>query len=208
MAKPKYDWTEYDLAQQATAARDLINFLAENAALNADDDEELINDSVEGETTFLEAIDKALDQIGDAEQIAYAIKAREAELIGRRKRFEKRAEALRVAVQMAMLQANGERPLPFSLQTPCATVTVKDGKPKVIIENEADIPAEFFRQPDPVLDRVALNDFVKLHLEYRDGEQSTVVETDEADAAAAKYAELPKGVTLSVAGYSLAIRRK
>lgn len=198
--RTKADWTAEDLARQAEAAAALIDFLK----TVDEDDDDLVQDSVEGETEFLEVIDRALEQIAEAEMMATAIKEREATLAQRRKRFEDKAAFLRSCIQMAMAQANGDRDLPFSLMTPSATVTLREGKAKVIITDEAKLPAKFWRTPDPVVDKTKLNEYVAEWRAFWNNPEGVI--EDDVDALFPET--LPEGVELSDAGFSLSIRRK
>lgn len=203
--KPK-DWTAEDLARQGSAAAVLVEYL--RAA--HEDDEDLLQDSIEGETDFLETIDIALEQIAEANLMAKAIKEREATLAQRRKRFEDKTKFLRTCIEMAMAQANGDRDLPFTLVTPGATVTLKEGKPKVMIDDESALPAQFWRMPDPVVDKAKLNEYVAQWRAYwadPAAQGLPVVEDDDAEGPDHLFPEdLPTGVSLSDAGFSLTIR--
>lgn len=204
MAKrSKADWTAEDLARQAEAAAALVDYLREVD----EDDHDLVQDSIEGETDFLEVIDRALEQIAEAEMMADALSGRIAALKARKSRFEGRAGFLRSVIQMAMVQANGDqgvRPLPFTLQTPSATVTVRDGKERGQIVDEALLPAEFWKTAAPTVDRAKINEAVSRYLDARRGEQADVVDDETGDTPAP---ELPPGVELAEPGFSLTIRR-
>ena len=160
----------YELQREAEAARGLLNEIGR-------DDEDLAQDMVEGETSLFEAIDKALDEIDSCEIITAGCMAKEDQIAKRRNAAEARAERLRGLIEQAMLVCELR-----SIKRPTATLTVRDVKPKPIVSDESLIPATYWRQPDPVLDKAAINSAVK------DG------------------AEIP-GVTLSNGGTSLQIRR-
>jgi hypothetical protein len=194
MSRKAKDWTAEDLARQADAAAQLVEYLRDAH----EDDDDLINDSIEGETDFLETVDRALEQIAEAEMMVKAIKEREATLAQRRKRFEDKSAFLRNCIEMAMATANGDRDLPFTLLTPGATVTLRAGKAKVIIEDEAKLPAQFWRKPDPVIDRKALNEYIASL-----SDPNPVVDDETGDPP-----RMPDGVSLSDAGFSLSVRRK
>lgn len=134
-----------DLAKQASAARDLI------AALGSDDDG-VNHDIIEGETSLLEAIDAALSEMRDCDITIAGCKSVEEEIAGRRKKADARSNRLRGLIEQAMVVAG----MPMAKLT-TATVTVRNVKPKPIITDEASIPAEYWKQPDPVLDRAAIN---------------------------------------------------
>ena len=150
------------------------------AALLSDigrDDEELANDMIEGETSLLEAIEFALNGLDDAEVIIEGCKAKEKQISDRRARAERRRETIRALIERALATADVA-----TLKTPTATLTLRSTPIKALYSEEADIPAEYWRKPDPVLDKKKIND------------------------ALADGAEIP-GVTLSNGGVSVNIRR-
>lgn len=166
----KRDNTARDLHREASAARDLI------AALRGED-ADVIHDMTEGETGLMEAIDAALAEIDECDLTVEGCKAKEAEMASRRGRAEKRRETIRGLIEQAMLVAG----LP-NAKRPTATVSVSAVAPKPIVTDEALIPAEYWRQPDPVLDKSKL-------------------------AAAAKDGAAIPGVEMSNGGTKLQIRR-
>jgi hypothetical protein len=164
------DITADALRRQSEAARDLI------AAL-AGDDAELAHDMAEGETSLFEAIDKAIMEMDDCEIMITGCAWREGQIAERRARAQKRVERLRGLIEQAMLVAGLNM-----VKRPVATITVAQVKPKPIVFDEALIPAEYWKQPDPVLNKAKINEDVK------DG------------------AEI-EGVTMSNGGTTLTIRR-
>lgn len=165
-----YDPTADALFRQANAAKDLI------AELRSDD-ETLNHDMVEGETSFLEAIDRALAEIDNCDVIVEGCKAKEQQMAERRRKAEARQERVRGLIEQAMVVVGMD-----TVKRPTATLSVAKVNPKPIITDEAAIPAIYWKQADPVLDKTALNKDAK------DG------------------AEIP-GVTMSNGGVSLKIRR-
>lgn len=143
------DRVALDVAKETQAAASLV------AAL-ASDDEALRHDMVEGETSLFEAIDAALAEIDECDVISAGCREKEAQFADRRKGRERRAEKLRGLIEQAMLIAE----LP-SVKLTGATVTVKSLAPKPIYEDEAAIPAEFWKRPAPVLDRAAISQAIK-----------------------------------------------
>lgn len=137
------------LKREAEAARGLLEELAS-------DDAELNHDMTEGETGLFEAIDAALAEIDDCDVTVEGCKAKEAQLKERRQRAEKRQERLRTLIEQAMLIAD----LP-TVKRPCATFTVKRRPPAPIVSDESAIPAKFWKQPEPVLDKKAISDASK-----------------------------------------------
>lgn len=159
------------ICREVYAARDLV------AALN-DDDERLRHDMVEGETDLLEAIDAALAEIDECDVRITGCKAKEAEFKDRRTLAERRKERLRGLIEQALVVAEIS-----TVKRPTATIIVKDVPPTYLITDESLIPARFWKQPDPVLDRASLKEA------FGEGE------------------DIP-GVTATNGTTSLAIRRK
>ena len=162
-----YDAKASALSREATAARHLI-------AEIGDGDETLCHDMIEGETSLLEAIDAALAEMTDCEIIVEGCKSAETAISSRRVKAETRKTRIRGLIEQAMVISGLD-----TAKRPTATLTVKKVKPKPIVTDEAAIPAEFWRQPDPVLDKTKIN----------------------------KVTEPVSGITMSNGGTSLQIRR-
>lgn len=158
------------LRRESDAARSLLEQIAS-------DDDDLNHDMVEGETSLLEAVSAALGAMDECDATIAGCKDREAVFSERRTRATRRKDTLRALIQQSLEVAGMD-----TLRTPIGTVTVKDVPPKPIITDESLIPASFWKQPDPVLDKAAI-------------------------AAADDPASIP-GVTMSNGGKTLQIRRK
>lgn len=143
--KPKNYIDPLKEAQAAAALRESLRQLGEG------DDHTLLLDSIEGETSLLEAIDKLLLGIAEAEGLARGVRGAIAELEAREARFEKRAEAGRAVIEQAMMVAE----LP-KLERPTGTLSLVARGPKVEVTEEAEIPAEFWKTGDPRLDKKSL----------------------------------------------------
>lgn len=138
-----------DILRETEAARDLI------AALQSDD-EILRHDMVEGETSLLEAIALGIAEIDECDVMIAGIKAKVSEFEARQKRAEARMERLRSLMEQALVIAG----IP-TMKLDVATLSIKELPPKAIVTDEAAIPAEFWKQPDPVLDRAAISKAIK-----------------------------------------------
>lgn len=143
-------YTKEELANQAVAAKSLIEELA------IQDDSQLAHDMVEGETDFFEAVQKALDEIGEYEIIASGCAEQIAKLTERKSRAAEGAKRLKGLIDQAF-QIAGIRKHTF----PTATLSLKAVPSKLIISDEYAIPAKYWRQPDPVIDKKALFDAIK-----------------------------------------------
>lgn len=145
----KYDHKGHGISRQAVAAAELVRALGEG-------DEDLIHDMVEGETDFFEAVERALDEIGECEIVAAGIKDMQSKLASRLSRTNARAERLRGLIDQAFQMAEVK-----SHKFPGATITTKRVPPKLIITDEASIPSQFYTPQPPSLDRKALAEAVK-----------------------------------------------
>lgn len=141
-----------NLMRQTEAAKKLI------ADLPADD-EQLVTDSIEGETGLLEAIDAALAEIDECEILIVGIDEKLKVLEARKKQQKDRADRIRALIERAMLETEQ-----LSLRLPTGTITLRKSGPSLVITNEADIPASFWveqERPAPKLDKKALAEAVK-----------------------------------------------
>jgi len=142
---------DFHVARQAEAAKRL---LANLRSQGVDDDQELVADTIEGETTLLEAIRTALDEIDECEIQIVGLKAKEDAFSDRRVRLEKRVDRIKATTEQAMLATDQ-----VNFKLPTGTLTLTKRAPGLIITNEADIPADFWieqERPAPKLDRKAL----------------------------------------------------
>lgn len=143
------DRIAYDVVRGTQAAAGLI------AELQGDD-EALRHDMIEGETDLFEAVEAALAEIDECDVIAAGCREKETQFSERRRRIEARAERLRGLIEQAMSIADLS-----SMKLASATLSLKAVPPKPVYEDEAAIPSEFWRQPDPVLDKKKIADAVK-----------------------------------------------
>lgn len=166
------------IAIETEAAKRLLSHLRDEGQ---EGDAELAADTIEGQTSLHEAIAAAIDQIDNCEVLVVGLKAKEEAFSDRRKNIERRAETLRAAIEQAMIATEQDK-----LPLPTATVFISSRKPGLMVENEAEIPSEFFAEqerPAPKLDKRALA------------------------AALAEGREVP-GASLDNGTVSLSIRRK
>lgn len=136
------------IAIETEAAKRLLSYLRDEGQ---DDDADLVADTIEGQTSLHEAIAAAIDQIDGCEVLVIGLKAKEDEFADRRRKIEARAENLRAAIEQAMIATDQDK-----LPLPTATVFISKRKPGLMVENEAEIPSEFFieqERPAPKLDK-------------------------------------------------------
>lgn len=139
------DPTADALSREARAAADLLAGLAT-------DDAEFAHDVVEGETNLLEAVAAAIAEIDQCEIIAAGCKAKGEEIDKRRNRAETRAARVRACIERALVMSDLQ-----NVVLPTATITVKHLPPRLIVDDESLIPAEFWVAQPPRLDKNALN---------------------------------------------------
>lgn len=144
--KPKF---ELDPIKAAEAAKSLIESIR---AMAGDEDDELIADMVEGETDLMDVLDALVERRNLNKALAEGIDLAVADLGLRKARFLKRVETDKALIEQAMTIAG----LP-SIERPCGTLVLTQRAPVTVVDNEADIPAEFWKAGDPKLDKKALN---------------------------------------------------
>ena len=150
MNKPQYrDVTKGEISRQSAAAASLIADLTS-------DDAQLRHDMVEGETSFFEAVDAGLDEIQECQIMASGLREHIKRLSARLKRIDSRAERVRGMIEQAFAMADIQ-----SHAFDRATISQKSIPPKLIVTDESRIPARFFVQQPPSLDKKALLSAVK-----------------------------------------------
>ena len=173
--------------------------LRESIIAMAGEDEELIADSIEGETSLFELIDGLLASMAADEAFISGLEAMIDTLKARKERFAKRIETSRELITQALAIAE----LP-KVERPSATLTIAARAPAAIVTDEAAIPSTYFKAARPTLDKKALTDALRAR-----AKALRELPTDE-EACASALACLPPdipGATLSNAAPSLTIRR-
>lgn len=146
---------------------ELARMLVPNGEEMTADDLQALQDSFDGETTLDVQIRGAVLAIEEDEIFVRGIKAREAELKERRLRFERRIEATRGLIEQAMTIAQWPKH-----EMDIGTVTLGKAQPRLEIDDESQIPSQFFKRADPTLDRAGLLRVLKEH--HKAGSQSDV----------------------------------
>ena len=111
------------------------------------EDEVLREDMIEGSTSAFEFLSDVVRKIGSTQAIASGTAGYIEELRERRDRLERREHALRMLIFKVMQTAGLKGPIAL----PEATLSIRNGQPKVQIVNEREIPDRFFRvkrEPD------------------------------------------------------------
>ncbi len=130
------------MANPVIAAEDVIKeinaLLAEYPQLN--EDEELLKDTLEGNTRFNEVMEKFLSAMRENETLAEAVSQRIGKLRERQTRLTHRAQFFRSLMHRLMDWAGIK-----SLALPEAKISVVNSPEKVIITDESAIPDDFMR---------------------------------------------------------------
>jgi len=203
-----------NLQFEAEKAKDLmrgIRALVVGEGEASAEDEEVIADTFEGETTLDDALEAAFKAIDEDQIIVDGIAAREAELGERKARAKKRIELMRALIDQAMISAGVPK-----IALPIGTASLRENKDELVIDDEAIIPSEYFRQKDPEIDKKPLREAI----EKRNAERAAEIEKaqkiangDEAMLAslvAEINARLPwiPGAHLEPQAKSVTLRRK
>lgn len=141
---------------QMEAAKKLMDSLKEQGL---DGDAELIADSIEGETNFLEAIEAALAEIDEREILKFGLREKIKTFGTREKQQDDAIDRIRALIEQAMMATDQT-----SLKLTTATISLRKVAPGLVITNEADIPARFWVEqprPAPKLDKKALAEALK-----------------------------------------------
>lgn len=142
----------YVIAQEYRAAADQLAELDLDAQTIADTLESLSGDletKAVNVAMFARNLEASARSIKDAEQA----------MAERRKAIEKKAEHLRAYLLNCMQATQISK-----IECPYFTLTIKKNPPAVVIEDEAQIPAAFMRQPDPpppAVDKKAIGEALK-----------------------------------------------
>lgn len=143
----------------------LFELTAERLALQnklqaMDFDEQTIQDTLEGESTELQAkIEDYGFVIRNMESFAEAMKAEEKRMADRRKAHENKVERIK-----EWLLTNMQACKIAKIECPAFTIALRNNPPKVIIDNEGSIPSELFTYPEapqPSPNKNAIADAIK-----------------------------------------------
>lgn len=104
------------------------------------EDDGLRLDMIEGETSAVRIVERALAERQEAEMMAGAIKAREIDLTTRRGRFERKSEAMKQLIRSIMKAAQLDK-----LTLPDATVSLSKPRYSVGIEDVDELPQGYVK---------------------------------------------------------------
>ncbi len=120
------------------------------------EDDEAAADAVEGETNLIEAIDASLDRLAEIDTLNEAISNLVKSYKERADRLEHQSEQIRAALGVALSTAGLRK-----IERPAGTLSLRAVPPKAIITSEVDLPARFFVEQNPKLDKKAVLDALK-----------------------------------------------
>lgn len=169
-----------------------------------EDDLQALQDTFDGETTLDNAIRDAVLMIEEDEIFVNGIKAREATLKARRDRLEKRIDATRGLIEQAMVIAQWAKH-----EMDIGTVALGKAAPRVVIDDESQIPTQFWKPSDPALDRAGLSRLLKERHKAISAARKITDGVERAAAIRKVDTDLPPidGAHLETEGVSLTIRR-
>jgi hypothetical protein len=136
----------------ADVVQELSNYKALKEQLLAqypDIGDDALADTLEGATNLHEALAQVIDSAENDRTLCDALGQRIEEMRARQKRIEERIEHKREFAATVMESAGIKK-----LSLPAATVTLTPRPPKVIVTDEAALPAAYFTTPDPPAPRV------------------------------------------------------
>lgn len=161
------------------ATRDMQKELAAAGALKFqlkelfgdDPDTDLLRDSIEGETDLLETVDRVLEQMARDTAHVEGIDKFAATMEARKKRISDRLSNMKTMLLGALEILEQKR-----IERPLALIFSKVKPPKVLITDEALIPARFFKTPDPELSKSALAEELKSHRDTIAGKMAEIAD--------------------------------
>lgn len=131
---------------------ELVKYVKLRELLSAEEpDVQAVLDTLEGETDLHEALAELAKSALEDEAMAKGLTGYIDSLKERKSRLKNTGQTKRAMIIMAMERANLK-----TVKQPEATISIVPTPPKLVISDEAKIPAKFFKQPDPVLDGPAV----------------------------------------------------
>jgi len=128
----------------ARLSREIEALIAEYPELA--DDEQLRADMLEGETSIDDVLTRIVRREREAQAFAGGIKSEMDDLASRLVRYERRGQAMRALAKRVLEAASLTKK-----ELPIATLSIRNGQPKVIITDESAVPDAYCkvtRTPD------------------------------------------------------------
>ncbi|MCP4987736.1 MAG: hypothetical protein GY928_17265 [Colwellia sp.] len=166
------------------------------------DDTLLLADMIEGEIDLEGYVDTVSNLITNDESTCNLLKLRADQITSRKKRISDRAKRLRTLLATVLDDAGSK-----TVSTPESTVTITRLKPGLVIEDDAEIPVDWWKRSDPKLNiagiRKQLNDRREALEAIPEDAEDKVLLRSEIDK---EFPNVP-GVSLDNGELSLTIRR-
>lgn len=141
-----------NLQRQTEAAKKLLVDLPR-------EDDQLVADSIEGETSLFQAIDAAISEIDECEILIAGLDEKIKAFDARKKQMKDKSDRIRALIERAMVETDQ-----MSIRLPSGTISLRKVGPALIVTDEALIPSRFWTaqpRPAPKLDKKALAEAVK-----------------------------------------------
>ncbi|WP_293857364.1 siphovirus Gp157 family protein [uncultured Alsobacter sp.] len=198
----------YSVVRDAERELQALTVLRAQIAEMADGDEDTIRDTLEGEADFDTLFNRLLEEEAQDQALMKGLKLHIDTLSDRKSRFEKRINTLRDLLANAMDIAGLKK-----WEGPVATISLSEKAASITVTEEADVPTAYWKQPDPVVDKRALNTAVMAREAERAAaiEEARKIEDEEErqhrlDAIETELPPIP-GVVIGNGGWSVTIRR-
>lgn len=120
------------------------------------DDLDLLSDMIEGETSLFEMMDFVLEKIGEDQELLDGISARKDRIDTRRIRIERRQKLLKAILEQSLTILERDR-----VERPEATISLRKNQDKLVINEESEVPTQFWKAGDPRLDKANLKAALK-----------------------------------------------
>jgi hypothetical protein len=152
-----------ELPAVAALKAELLRQLGVNEETASEDDVETLRDTIEGASSIMDLAYQIDLGIMQDESLIKAIDLQVEKLKQRKERLEARIEKHKTMIAHAIEAAAVK-----TFKLPSGTLTLKWVPPKVVIFDPSAIPATYFKRPDPVVDKTAVNAAMKALLEKRE----------------------------------------
>lgn len=192
-AHPKAFLDPIKEAQAVAALKDGLRLLGEEG------DDQLLADSIEGETSLFEVVDAVIGRIREASIMVEGLEVVIAGLQERKRRHEEAQKRDRALIEQSMSIAGLDK-----IVRPTATLSLSQRAPSLAVTEESEIPARYWRAGAPTLDKKGLTEALRA----RHAALASLPEgAAEREAVLAEHPEIP-GATLTNGAPSLTIRIK
>jgi len=115
------------------------------------DDEDKKEIVIDGETNLNEAMRAGVLRLKELEEMGIGLKSVIDMLESRQRRFKEQHAKIKASILSALTETGRKR-----IELDIATVSLSKSPPKVIPTDESEIPARFWRQADPEIDKKAI----------------------------------------------------